>query len=72
MVLPDLRIVGASAAAGWSDWRLLCDGRGLGNYGETIIDYNLTRYGNAVSILYLKHMAGSTGELRVLDFNVRS
>lgn len=70
VVLPDLRIVGASAGAGWSDWRLLYDGRGLGNYGETIIDYNLTRYGNAVSILYLKNTSSSTGELRVLDFKV--
>lgn len=68
LVLPDLRIVGASAASNWTNWSLLYDGRSLGNYGETIIDYNLTRVANAVSILYLKNTSNTTGELHVLDF----
>jgi hypothetical protein len=72
VVLPDLRILGASAATQWTDWRLLFDGRSLGNYGETIIDSNLTRVANAVSVLYLKNTSGTTGELHVLDFRVGS
>ena len=56
----------------WTNWQLLYDGRSLGNYGETIIDYNLTRVANGVSVLYLKNTTGSTGELHVLDFRVGS
>lgn len=71
VVLPDLRIVGASASTNWTDWKLLYDGRSLGNYGETIIDYNLTRIANGVSILYMKNTSSTTGELHVLDFETR-
>ncbi|HEY5959331.1 MAG TPA: BNR-4 repeat-containing protein, partial [Polyangiaceae bacterium] len=67
-ILPDLRIVGASAATNWTDWRLIYDGRSLGNYGETIIDFNLTRVSNGVSVVYLKNPSTTTGELHVLDF----
>lgn len=70
VVLPDLRILAAPAANGWRDWRLVYDGRVHGNYGETIIDYNLTRLSNAVSVLYLRNGSGTTGELRVLDLRV--
>ena len=46
------------------------DGRTLGgNFGETVIDSNLTRLANAVSVLYLRG-SGGTSELRVLDFTV--
>jgi hypothetical protein len=69
LVLPDLRIVGASATTNWTDWKLLYDGRSLGNYGESIIDYNLTRLVNGVSIVYLKNPTGTTGELHVLDLS---
>lgn len=70
VVLPDLRVVGASASTNWTDWALVYDGRSLGgNFGETIIDANLTRLANAVSVLYLR-ASGGTSELRVLDFTV--
>ena len=68
LVLPDLRIVGASASSNWTNFKLLYDGRSLGNYGESIIDYNLTRVANGVSVLYLKKGTSTTNELRVLDF----
>jgi hypothetical protein len=68
VVLPDLRIVGATASTNWTDWTLLYDGRSLGNYGETIIDYNLTRLANGVSVMYMKNTSSTTGELHVLDF----
>jgi hypothetical protein len=67
-VLPDLRIIGASASTNWTDWKLIYDGRSLGNYGETIIDYNLTRVANGVSVVYLKNTTSTTGELHVADF----
>jgi hypothetical protein len=56
----------------WTNWQLLYDGRSLGSYGETIIDYNLTRVANGVSVLYLKNTSSSTGGLPLLDFRVGS
>lgn len=70
VVLPDLRVVGASAAKQWADWQLLWDGRGRGNYGEAIIDVSLTRAASGVSILYMKDTSSTTGELHVLDLRV--
>ncbi|MGC4063427.1 MAG: BNR repeat-containing protein [Polyangiaceae bacterium] len=67
-ILPDMRIIGASASTNWTDWKLIYDGRSLGNYGETIIDYNLTRVANGVSVVYLKNTSNTTGELHVADF----
>jgi hypothetical protein len=70
LLLPDLRLLGASAGAKWTDWRLLWDGRSRGNYGEAIIDRTLTREAGGVSVLYLKDTTGSTGELHVLDLRI--
>jgi hypothetical protein len=70
VVLPDLRIVSASAASNWTAWSLVFDGRTLDNYGETVIDSNLTRVANRLSVLYLEDSGGTTAELRVLDFRV--
>lgn len=70
VLMPDLRLVAASAASRWTDWKLLWDGRNLGNYGEAIIDYNLTRAAPAVSVLYMKDTNSSTCELHVLDLKV--
>lgn len=70
VLLPDLRLVGASAAKQWSDWQLLWDGRSRGNYGEAIIDAYLTRSAAGVSVLYMKDTSSSTGELRVLDLRI--
>jgi hypothetical protein len=67
VLLPDLRLVGASAAKQWADWQLLWDGKGRGNYGEAIIDVNLTRASAGVSVLYMKDTSNATGELHVLD-----
>jgi hypothetical protein len=72
VLLPDLRLLGAVAASGWTDWQLLWDGKSCGNYGEAIIDYNLTRVTNGVSILYMKDTSSSTGELHVLDLKLGS
>lgn len=72
VLLPDLRLLGATAGSGFSDWQLLWDGRDRGNYGEAIIDYHLTRAASGVSILSLKNPSGSTGELRVLDLKLGS
>jgi hypothetical protein len=69
VVLPDLRIVAASASTNWTDWTLVYDGRGLGNFGETVIDTNLSRVSNYVSVLYMRG-SGATAELHVLDFSV--
>lgn len=70
VVLPNLRILGATSGSGWTDWKTLYDGSGLGNYGETIIDASLTRTADAVSVVYLKSTSGTTGELHVVDFKV--
>lgn len=68
VVLPDLRIVSASATGSWSTFTLAYDGRSLSNYGETIIDSNLARIANAFSVLYMTNTSSTTGELHVLDF----
>lgn len=70
VLLPDLRLLGASAATDWTDWQLLWDGRSRGNYGEAIIDYNLTRVADGVSVVYMKDTSGTTGELHVLDLKL--
>jgi hypothetical protein len=70
VLLPDLRLLGASAKTQWTDWQLLWDGRNLGNYGEAIIDVNLTRVASGVSVLYMKDTSNSTGELHVLDLKL--
>jgi hypothetical protein len=72
VLLPDLRLVGATRASQWTDWKLLWDGRSLGNYGEAIIDSTLTRVASGVSVLYMKDTSSSTGELRVLDLRIGS
>jgi hypothetical protein len=70
VLMPDLRLLAASVTTRWTDWTLLWDGSNLGNYGEAIIDYNLTRTAPAVSVLYMKDTSGSTGELHVLDLKL--
>jgi hypothetical protein len=70
VLLPDLRLLGASAATDWTDWRLLWDGRSRGNYGEAIIDYNLTLVADGVSDVYMKDTSGTRGELHVLELNL--
>jgi hypothetical protein len=70
VLLPDLRLVGASAAKQWADWQLLWDGKSRGNYGEAIIDVNLTRVAGGVSVLYMKDTSNATGELHVLDLKM--
>lgn len=72
VLLPDLRLVGASARTQWTDWQLLWDGRSRGNYGEAIIDVGLTRAAAGVSVLYMKDTSSNTGELRVLDLRIAS
>jgi hypothetical protein len=70
VLLPDLRLVGASAKSLWTDWQLLWDGRSRGNYGEAIIDAKLTRVASGVSVLYMKDTSSTTGELHVLDLAI--
>jgi hypothetical protein len=70
VLLPDLRLLGATAASQWTDWQLLWDGRSRGNYGEAIIDRELTRAAAGVSVLYMKDTSSSTGELHVLDLKI--
>lgn len=70
VLLPDLRLVGATASSQWKDWQLLWDGSSRGNYGEAIIDVNLTRVASGVSILYMKDTSANTGELHVLDLKL--
>jgi hypothetical protein len=70
VLMPDLRLVGASAASQWTDWQLLWDGRSRDNYGEVIIDFNLTRTAKGVSVLYMKDTNSTTGELHVLDLKI--
>jgi hypothetical protein len=70
VLLPNLRLVGATAATQWTDWQLVWDGSGRGNYGEAIIDRELSKVAPGVSILYMKDTSGSTGELHVLDLKM--
>jgi hypothetical protein len=52
VVLPDARIVAASAAGGWAAWELVFDDPAVENVSELIIDRQLVREEGVLSVAY--------------------
>lgn len=69
-VLPFGRVLAATAAAPWSDWRLVFDGpaAGLGAFGEVGVDRTRLAHDNVLSFMYQRFSDGTApSPLRVLD-----
>ena len=72
-VLPFGRVLAATAAASWSDWRLVFDGpgAGLGAFGEVVVDRTRLAHDNVLSFMYQRFSEGSApSALRVLDLEL--
>lgn len=71
VVLPDLRIVAASAAMQWQDWRLVYDAAAISIDGEVIIDSQRAAAVNILSVIYQEANDGvSASALRIADFQL--
>lgn len=77
VVMPFGRIVGASKASGWRDWKLLFDGtffgdgRTLNAFGELIVDDARVASDSVLSVMYQQKSTGTTpSRLRVIDFRL--
>jgi hypothetical protein len=76
VVMPFGRIVGASKASGWTDWRLLFDGTDFGGrtlniFGEVVVDDARVASEQVLSILYQQKSTGTTpSPIRVIDFKL--
>ena len=63
------RIAGASAASGYTDWKILFDGSGLNAFGEVVIDEMRIKADNVLSVMYQEKSSGTTpSALHVVDF----
>ncbi|MEV1024860.1 BNR repeat-containing protein [Streptomyces sp. NPDC050264] len=68
-IMPRGKIVAASAASGWTDWRVLYDGADLNAYGEVLIDELRLKADGTLSVLYQQASTGTTpSPIRVADF----
>ena len=67
----DLRIVAASAAMQWQDWRLVYDAAAISIDGEVIIDSQRAAAVNILSVVYQEANDGvSASALRIADFQL--
>ncbi|WP_435372368.1 BNR repeat-containing protein [Streptomyces ficellus] len=70
-VLPYGRIVAASRASGYTDWKTLFDGSGLHAFGEVVVDDTRLRQDNVLSFMYQQKSSGTTpSPIRVADFRL--
>lgn len=70
-VLPYGRIVAASKASGWTDWRTLYDGADLNAFGEVVVDDTRVAQDGVLSFMYQQKSTGTTpSALRVADFRL--
>lgn len=68
-IFPFGRIAGASAASGYTDWKILFDGSGLNAFGEVVIDEMRIKADNVLSVMYQEKSSGTTpSALHVVDF----
>ncbi|MGW7518640.1 BNR repeat-containing protein [Streptomyces sp. NPDC054796] len=71
-VLPYGRVVGASKASDWTDWKTLYDGTGSGGlnaFGEVVIDETRLARDGVLSVLYQERSSGTTpSPIHVADF----
>ncbi|MFE3826180.1 BNR repeat-containing protein [Streptomyces sp. NPDC059092] len=72
-VLPYGRIVAASEASGYTDWKTLFDGAGLNAFGEVVVDDTRIAQDGVLSFMYQQKSSGTTpSALRVVDFRLPS
>ncbi|MDN3255850.1 BNR repeat-containing protein [Streptomyces sp. MA25(2023)] len=70
-VFPYGRIAGASAASGYTDWRLLYDGSGLNAFGEVLVDETRVARDGVLSVMYQERSSGTApSALHVVDFRL--
>lgn len=68
-VLPYGRIAAASAASGWTDWKVLFDGADLDAFGEVNLDETRLAQDGVLSFMYQQKSTGTTpSPLRTVDF----
>ncbi|NEB82494.1 Tat pathway signal sequence domain protein, partial [Streptomyces sp. SID14478] len=68
-IMPRGKIVAASAASGWTDWRVLFAGTELNAFGEVLIDELRLKADGTLSVLYQQASTGTTpSPIRVADF----
>lgn len=68
-VLPYGRIVAASEASGWSDWKTLHDAAGLNAFGEVVLDETRLAQDGVLSFMYQEKSTGTTpSPIHVIDF----
>ncbi|MCC5037234.1 BNR repeat-containing protein [Streptomyces sp. WAC 00631] len=68
-ILPFGRIAAASAASGWTDWKLLYDASGLNAFGEVVLDETRLAQDGVLSFLYQERSTGTTpSPVHVIDF----
>jgi hypothetical protein len=71
VVMPYGRIVAASRASGWTDWKVLFDGRGLNAFGEVDVDVSRLAGRGVMSLMYQQRSTGTTpSPIRVADFRL--
>ncbi|WP_432253726.1 BNR repeat-containing protein [Streptomyces sp. HNM1019] len=72
-VMPYGRIVAASSASGYTDWKTLFDGSGLDAFGEVVVDDTRLAQEGVLSFMYQRKSSGTTpSALHVIDFRLPS
>jgi hypothetical protein len=74
VVLPDARIVAATARNHWADWRTVFAARDVTNVGELIVDRQRVRREGILTVVYQEpgYPAGAPSAFRVADFELGS
>lgn len=71
VVMPFGRVVAASRASGWTDWRLRYDARTLDAFGEVDVDASRLRSTGLLSVMYQRRSTGTTpSAVRVIDLRL--
>ncbi|MFF5262738.1 BNR repeat-containing protein [Actinomadura viridis] len=77
VIMPFGRVVAASKATGWTDWKLLYDGtfdedgRTLNAFGEVLVDDSRVASDGVLSVMYQRKSTGTTpSPIRVIDFRL--
>ncbi len=70
-VLPDGRILAASAASTWTDWIRVYDGAAIDAFGECVVDASRSRSDGLLSVLSQEPSTGTTpSPVHVTDFRL--
>ncbi|GAB3981431.1 BNR repeat-containing protein [Actinoallomurus acanthiterrae] len=71
VIMPFGRIVAASKASGWTDWKSLYDAKDLNAFGEVDVDASRLRSQGLLSFMYQQKSTGTTpSAVRVIDFRI--